>query len=129
MKTSLPQWSLTVIWLAASLLAAHADDWPQWRGPNRDDISKEKGLLKSWPEGGPKRVWLYTNGGNSYSGPAIVSGKLYTMGTRDNAEVLLTLDANTGKELWTAPLGRILVRKILQRPIDLPKSLPIVAPD
>lgn len=83
-------------------------DWPQWRGPNRDDVSKETGLLKSWPAGGPKRVWLYTNGGNAYSGPAIVNGKLFTMGTRDNSEILLALDANTGKELWSASLGGVL---------------------
>jgi outer membrane protein assembly factor BamB len=65
-------------------------------------------VLKSWPAGGPKRLWLYENGGNGYSGPAIAAGKLFTLGTRDNSEVLLALDANTGKELWTAPLGDIL---------------------
>jgi outer membrane protein assembly factor BamB len=94
--------------LTAALLNAAADDWPQWRGPHRDDVSKETGLLKSWPESGPKRVWLYTNAGNSYSGPAIVSGKLYTMGTRDNSEIALALDANTGKEIWATPIGGVL---------------------
>jgi outer membrane protein assembly factor BamB len=92
---------------SASALAANFD-WPQWRGPNRDDVSKETGLLKSWPAAGPRRVWLYENGGNGYSGPAIAGGKLFTMGTRDNAEILLALDANTGKELWAAPLGAVL---------------------
>ena len=76
---------------------------------SRDDASKETGLLKSWPEGGPKRVWLYENGGNGYSGPAIVAGKFFfTLGTRDNVEILLVLDANTGKELWIASLGPVL---------------------
>src|SRR3954465_1449344 len=88
--------------------ASSPTDWPQWRGPNRDDVSKETGLLKSWPEGGPKRVWLYEQGGSGYSGPAIAGGKLFTLGTRDNSEVLLALDANTGKELWSASLGDIL---------------------
>lgn len=83
-------------------------DWPQWRGPNRDDVSKETGLLKSWPEGGPKKVWSYENAGNGYSGPAIANGKFFTLGTRDNSEILIALDANTGKELWTANLGGIL---------------------
>jgi outer membrane protein assembly factor BamB len=92
-----------VLFAAASIL--RADDWPQWRGPKRDDLTKETGLLKEWPEGGPKRVWLYENAGNGYSGPAIVKGKLFTIGTRDNSEILLVLDANTGKELWTAKLG------------------------
>ena len=66
---------ILVLLILSSLLEASAADWPQWRGPNRDDLSKEKGLLKSWPEGGPKQVWLYTNAGNSYSGPAIVGNK------------------------------------------------------
>lgn len=92
----------------APLLRSTAADWPQWRGPNRDDLSKETGLLKQWPEGGPKRVWLYEKGGNGYSGPAIVNGKLFTMGTRDGSEVVLALDANTGQELWAAKLGPIL---------------------
>jgi outer membrane protein assembly factor BamB len=99
-----------LIALAATVASTFAAtfDWPQWRGPNRDDVSKETGLLRSWPEGGPKRVWLYENGGNGYSGPAIVAGKLFTLGTRDNAEILLALDADTGKELWFAGLGGIL---------------------
>src|SRR5688572_1546608 len=97
--------------LACAATAAHALDWPQWRGPDRTDVSKETGLLKSWPEGGPKRLWLYENAGNAYSGPAIVNGKLFTLGTRDGNEVLLALDANTGKELWAAKVGSILKNK------------------
>lgn len=89
-------------------LTLSAADWPQWRGPDRTDITKETGLLKAWPEGGPKRVWLFENAGQAYSGPAIVKGRLYTLGTRDGNEVLLVLDANTGKELWAAKLGNIL---------------------
>ena len=83
-------------------------DWPQWRGPDRSDVSRETGLLKSWPPGGPKRVWLYENAGNGYSGPAIVGGKLFTLGTRDQSESLIALDAGTGKELWVAQMGSIL---------------------
>lgn len=89
-------------------LTASAADWPQWRGPDRTDISKETGLLKTWPEGGPKRLWLFENAGLGYSGPAIAKGKLFTLGTRDGNEMLLVLDANTGKELWTAKLGNVL---------------------
>jgi outer membrane protein assembly factor BamB len=94
--------------ILSSLLKASAADWPLWRGSNRDDLSKEKDLLKSWSEGGPTRVWLYTNAGNGYSGPAIVGNTLYTMGIRDGAEIVLALNAGTGKELWTAPIGDIL---------------------
>jgi outer membrane protein assembly factor BamB len=91
-----------------SLLKTSAADWPQWRGPSRDDVSKETGLLKTWPEGGPTRLWLYTNAGNSYSGPAIVGNTLYTAGTRDGSEIVLALNATTGKELWATPVGDML---------------------
>ena len=80
-------------------------DWPQWRGPDRTDVSKETGLPKKWPADGPKRVWLFENAGNGYSGPAIANGKYFTIGTRDNNECVLALDANTGKELWVAKIG------------------------
>lgn len=100
--------------LAVSLLTAHtasALDWPQWRGPQRDDLSAETGLLKQWPADGPKQLWVFKNAGNAYSGPAIVGGKLFTMGTRDGNEVLLCLDAAKGTELWATPLGSILDNK------------------
>ena len=100
---------LSAFAVALTICAQHAfcsaHDWPQWRGPDRTGVSKETGLLQSWPEGGPKRLWVYDTAGNGYSGPAIVQGKLFTLGTRDGAEVLLCLDANTGKELRVAPLG------------------------
>jgi outer membrane protein assembly factor BamB len=85
-----------------------ANDWPQWRGADRTDVSKETGLLKSWPATGPKQLWLFKNAGHGYSSFAISAGKLYTLGTRDGAEILLALDATTGAELWTAKLGPIL---------------------
>src|SRR5262245_8693134 len=103
-----PSHLVLTLLLLTSLPKAFSADWPQWRGPNRDDLSKESGLLKTWPADGPKQLWCYTNAGNSYSGPAIVGNKLYTMGTRDGAEIVLALDAGTGKELWTAPIGEIL---------------------
>ena len=91
----------------SSATFANNFDWPQWRGPDRTDVSKETGLLKSWPEGGPKRVWLYENAGAGYSGPAIVTGKFYILGTREAGEILLVLDANTGKELGATRLDSI----------------------
>jgi outer membrane protein assembly factor BamB len=97
--------SLLLIALASSTFAA---DWPQWRGPNRNDLSSESGLLKEWPAEGPKRLWLYSNAGNGFSGPAIVGGKFFTLGTRDEKEILLALDAATGAELWASPASNIM---------------------
>ena len=85
-----------------------AADWPQWRGPDRSDVSKETGLLKSWPEGGPKRVWLFEKAGLGYSGPAIVAGKLYTLGASEGSEELIAVRADTGKELWSTKIGELL---------------------
>lgn len=89
-------------------LAAENFDWPQWRGPDRTDVSKETGLLKSWPQGGPKRVWLYEKAGNAYSGFSVSQGRLYTLGTRENSEILLALDAAKGTEIWVTKLSSIL---------------------
>jgi outer membrane protein assembly factor BamB len=89
------------------LSATRADDWPQWRGPERTEISKEKGLLKDWPKAGPKLLWTYKEAGKGYSGPAIVGDRLYTMGTEDNTEVVLALDVKTGKKVWSSPVGRL----------------------
>jgi outer membrane protein assembly factor BamB len=98
---------LTTAFLSLALFSTlTAADWPQWRGPDRDDISKETGLLKKWPDGGPKKLWMSDKGGLGYSGPAIAGGTLYTMGANDNGEeFLLALDAGTGTEKWRTPVG------------------------
>ena len=67
--------------------------WPQWRGSDRTDVSRETGLMKSWPKEGPKRLWLFEKAGNGYSGPAIVESKLYILGTREESECHFVLDA------------------------------------
>jgi len=85
----------------APLSGSVAGDWPQFRGPDRDGISKETGLLRAWPEGGPQVLWS-TPVGQGYSAAAIHSGRVY-FNDYDEAtfEFLvrcLTLDE--GKELW-----------------------------
>jgi outer membrane protein assembly factor BamB len=80
-------------------------DWPQWRGINRDGISPETGLLKSWPEGGPKQIWKATGLGEGFSSLAVVKGRIYTQGQRGNQEYVMAYDAATGKKLWETPAG------------------------
>jgi outer membrane protein assembly factor BamB len=114
-----------VYWAALALAITGrvlADDWPQWGGPNRDHLSKEKGLLQDWPAGGPKQVWANENAGMGYSGVAIAEGKLYTMGARGDKEFLLAMEANTGKELWAAEIGSLLKNQWG----DGPRSTPTV---
>jgi outer membrane protein assembly factor BamB len=91
--------------LVALPLSALANDWPQWRGPDRTDVSKETGLLKSWPEKGPHLLWTYKEAGVGYSGPAIVGDRLYTMGADEKADTVYALDARTGKRLWTTDIA------------------------
>ena len=67
--------TLTVAAAVLCVLAcgARGDDWPQFRGPRQDGISGEKGLLRSWPEGGPKVLWTVPLG-LGYGGPAVRDG-------------------------------------------------------
>ena len=94
-----------VLGLTLTVSGLRTADWPQWRGPNRDDHSPDTGLLKQWPKEGPKLLWMSKEVGLGYGGYSIVGRQLFTVGLRDNKEFLLALDANTGKELWAAPIG------------------------
>ncbi|HET6410208.1 MAG TPA: PQQ-binding-like beta-propeller repeat protein, partial [Chthoniobacteraceae bacterium] len=88
----------------ATLVASPEPGWPQFRGPRRDGISHEKGLLPSWPEGGPKTVWSATNLGNGYSSPVIKIRSREMMGDVGKELHLFALDL-TGKQLWQAKNG------------------------
>jgi len=91
--------------LAAQAMAQTAALWPQWRGPNRDGISKETGLLKQWPADGPPLVWKAVGAGSGYSSFSIADGKLFTMGLRGDREFVIAFDITTGKEAWATAHG------------------------
>ena len=86
--------------------AAFADDWPQWRGANRDDLSAETGLLQAWPEGGPQRLWVQSNCGAGYSGFSVVGDRLFTLGQAEGVQFALCLNAATGEEFWRQTVGQ-----------------------
>jgi len=109
-------------------LASPAADWPQWQGPDRTNVSKETGLLKSWPEGGPTLLWTFTKAGIGYSAPAIVGDRFYTMGARGESEFVIVLDVRTGKELWAKPIGPTFTFKDNQWG-DGPRSTPTIDGD
>ncbi len=90
---------------AVALGQANSANWPQWRGPNRDGISKETGLLKQWPAEGPPLVWKAAGAGAGYSSFSIANGRLYTMGLRGEREFVVAFDVATGKEAWATPNG------------------------
>ena len=82
-------------------------DWPQWRGPKRDAVSTEKGLLREWPKSGPKLLWKAKGIGRAYSSVVVAGNRIYTMGDRDDKQRVLCLDASKqGKEIWTAVVGK-----------------------
>ena len=88
---------------------SNAADWPQFRGPNRDGICTETGLLQSWPDGGPKLLWEMNGLGTGYSSVAIAGGKLYTMGDIEidskKVQHVIAVDLGTHKKLWAKMIG------------------------
>jgi outer membrane protein assembly factor BamB len=97
--------ALGVIFLAAG---AAAQDWPQWRGPDRTGVSAETGLLAAWPDGGPPQVWRAENLGAGYGPVSVAGGRIYVQGTRGRSSALFCLDASDGRELWVRELGAFM---------------------
>lgn len=82
-------------------------DWPQWRGPEANGISQETGLLKEWPEGGPKVLWQVETVGVGYSSIAVKGNRIYTLGDLDGVEHVICLDATSGSTLWEKQPGEL----------------------
>lgn len=87
--------------------AAPSTEWPQWRGPNRDGLSSDTGLLPSWPAGGPPLAFKATGLGRGFSSVALSGGRIYTLGDRAGTQQLLALDEKDGKLLWSAQVGAV----------------------
>lgn len=90
---------LLCLLLSRMLFAGATEEWPQYRGVNRDGVSAEKGVLTSWPQAGPKALWR-TAVGDGYSGIAVARGRVFTMDARDQDEFIVCMDAASGKEVW-----------------------------
>ena len=99
---------LAALGLGLLALSARADDWAQWRGPKRDGISQEKGLLKAWPAAGPKLLWQVKDMGFGYSTPTVVGERLYLLSNEgtDN-EFVRALNAKDGKLIWSTRIGKV----------------------
>src|SRR5205823_2323118 len=102
-------WCLPGVLLIGAALAAPAPnsfepkpyDWPQWLGPERNGMSRETGLLKTWPKEGPPLAWEVKNLGGGYSTPSVSAGRVFGLSFRGQDEVVWALDEATGKELWS----------------------------
>jgi outer membrane protein assembly factor BamB len=82
--------------------AASTPAWPQWGGPNRNFKVAAHGIKEKWGAGGPKRLWSRPLG-EGHSAILAVQGRLYTMYSSGNREVIISLDAKTGKTVWEFP--------------------------
>ena len=94
--------------LGSLVVAASAANWPQWRGPERDGVSRETGLLKEWPREGPKLFWQAKSVGSGYSTPAVVGERLYLLSNQGmEDEFVKALNVKDGKEIWSTRIGKV----------------------
>jgi outer membrane protein assembly factor BamB len=126
MKHSFVPW---IVAISTLCIPALADDWPQWRGPQRDGISHETGLLQQWPSKGPELLWKLNNIGRGYSTPAIANGRLYLLASEGmESESVEAFDAKTGNRIWSTRLGNVGLPK-QQPPFPTARSTPTVEGD
>jgi outer membrane protein assembly factor BamB len=105
-KTTMTFSPLTAATMAADgLIASPEPDWPQWRGPRRDGISDETGLLSSWPQGGPKLLWKIEGLGTGWSSPIVVGERLYITGDVGDDLIVFAFDRN-GQSKWRSKNGK-----------------------
>jgi len=81
-------------------------DWPEWRGPARDGISPDTGLIKDWNAKPPKLLWTSDGMGSGYASLAIVGDRLYTAGDSATAQSVVCASASDGKIIWTSPITK-----------------------
>jgi len=98
---------------------AGAADWPHWLGPNRNGSSPETGLLVNWPAKGPKVLWKVP-GGEGFSSIAVADGRAITIVQRDGEELVLALDAASGKELWKTKIAGVFQNNFGNGPRSTP---------
>ena len=120
------------VWLLLALLVltcerawAQSADWAQWGGPHRDFKSDATGLAASWPASGPRRLWTRTLG-DGYSAIAVESGKLYTMYRSGEQDVVVALDAATGKTVWEYRYDAPFTSEYELEQGPGPRSMPLV---
>jgi len=84
-----------------SSIALQASDWPRFRGPDADGISKEKGINKDWKAKPPAELWRITLGDKGYAGPSVAAGKMFIIDHEGENDVIRAVDVKTGKDVWT----------------------------
>ena len=90
---------------ASTSPSAASADWPQWRGPSRNGIANETGLLKTWPAAGPPVVWSIGNIGEGYGSISIKGDRIFVQGVKAGQSSVFCLNRADGKIVWVAALG------------------------
>jgi outer membrane protein assembly factor BamB len=90
------------VWSAS---AATDPTWPQWRGPNRNGLSSDTGLLKQWPSGGPPQTWAANGLGSGYGSVSLTVDRVFVQGARGRQSVVNVLDRANGRGIWSKALG------------------------
>jgi outer membrane protein assembly factor BamB len=101
-------------------LPSGPSDWPQWRGPERNGLSKDTGLLKQWPSSGPQRAWSISNLGEGFGSISIRGDRIYIQGTSSSASMVFCLNRADGKTVWSAALGPKLNEAVGNGPRSTP---------
>jgi len=96
---------LITLLFAAIFISVSAQEVVQWRGQNRDGIYNESGLMKKWPDGGPKLIWHYEGLGDGHTSAAVTSKALYTTGMVNGMGNIYAFDLS-GKLLWKKEYGK-----------------------
>lgn len=92
----------------SSPLTENSYDWPGWRGPDRNGISGETGLLQEWPAEGPKLLWQIQDAGDGFSTPSIAGSRIYMISNEGmENEFVAARSVEDGKTIWTARIGNV----------------------
>lgn len=97
--------AVSILFLVLASGPSRADDWPQWRGQQRDGRSAETGLLDTWPAGGPPLAWKSSGLGGGFSSVSVVGDRVYTMGDLADGQYVLALSRADGSHLWKTRVG------------------------
>ncbi|MBI3119781.1 MAG: PQQ-binding-like beta-propeller repeat protein [Candidatus Hydrogenedentes bacterium] len=121
---------MKITWMTVAIAfvvagGAHGGDSPQFRGANRDGRFEEQGLLKSWPDGGPPKVWVATGLGRGFSSASIVQGKIYVTGMLDEQDGYVFVLNTNGATERQIPYGK----ETLEKQAPGPRSTPTIDGD
>jgi outer membrane protein assembly factor BamB len=97
--------SVGFVVLGVSSAAQSPTGWPGWRGADRSGVSRESGLLQSWPAGGPRAIWTVSGLGAGYGSVSVGDGRVFVQGLRDRQSMVHSLDLASGKYVWSKALG------------------------